>query len=34
MVFDALSMRAILYTVLTAIMLPLARLGFKKHQVA
>ena len=33
-VFDALSMRAILYTVLTAIMLPLARRGFKKHQVA
>ena len=34
MVFDALSMRAILYAILTAIMLPLARLGFKKHQVA
>lgn len=34
MVFDALSIRAILYAVLTAIMLPFARLGFKKHQVA
>lgn len=33
-VIDAFTMRAILYTVLTAIMLPLARLGFKKHQVA
>lgn len=33
MVFDALSVRAILYAVLTAIMLPLAKLGFKKHQV-
>ena len=31
---DALSMRAILYAILTAVMLPLARLGFKKHQVA
>lgn len=34
MVFDVLSIRAILYAVLTAIMLPLARLSFKKHQVA
>lgn len=34
MVFDALSIRAILYAVLTAVMLPLARLSFKKHQVA
>lgn len=34
MVFDVLSIRAILYAVLTAVMLPLARLGFKKHQVA
>lgn len=34
MIFDALSIRAILYAVLTAVMLPLARLGFKKHQVA
>lgn len=33
LVLDALSMRAILYTILTAIMLPLARLGFKNHQV-
>lgn len=33
-VIDAFTMRAILYAVLTAIMLPLARLGFKKHQVA
>lgn len=33
-VFDVLSIRAILYAVLTAVMLPLARLGFKKHQVA
>lgn len=34
MVFDVLSIRAILYAVLTAVMLPIARLGFKKHQVA
>jgi len=34
MVFDVLTVRAVLYTVLTVIMLPLARLGFKKHQVA
>lgn len=34
LVLDALSMRAILYAILTAVMLPLARLGFKKHQVA
>lgn len=33
-VIDAFTMRAILYAVLTAITLPLARLGFKKHQVA
>lgn len=33
MVFNVLSIRAILYAVLTAIMLPLAKLGFKKHQV-
>ena len=31
-VADAFTMRAILYTVLTVIMLPLARLGFQKHQ--
>lgn len=34
LVLDAFTTRAILYAVLTAIMLPLARLGFKKHQVA
>ena len=34
LVLDALTVRAILYVVLTVIMLPLARLGFKKHQVA
>lgn len=33
-VLDGFSMRVILYTALTGIMLPLARLGFKKHQVA
>lgn len=33
-VLDAFTIRAILYAVLTAVMLPLARLGFKKHQVA
>ncbi len=34
LVLDALTIRAILYAFLTVIMLPLARLGFKKHQVA
>lgn len=34
LVLDAFTIRAILYAVLTAVMLPLARLGFKKHQVA
>lgn len=34
LVLDAFTMRAILYTVLTAVLLPLARLNFKKHQVA
>lgn len=34
LVLDALSVRAILYAVLTVILLPLAKLGFKKHQVA
>jgi len=34
LVLDLLSVRAILYAVLTAILLPLARLGFKKHQVS
>lgn len=34
LVLDAFSVRAILYAILTVIMLPLARLGFKKHQVA
>lgn len=33
-VCDALSARAILYSVLTVMMLPLVRLGFKKHQVS
>lgn len=33
-VLDTLTVRAILYVFLTVIMLPLARLGFKKHQVA
>ena len=34
LVLDVILVRAILYALLTAIMLPLARLGFKKHQVA
>lgn len=34
LVLDAITVRAILYALLIAIMLPLARLGFKKHQVA
>lgn len=34
LVLDAFTMRVILYALLTAVMLPLARLGFKKHQVA
>ena len=33
-ILDAFTMRAILYAVLTAVMLPLAGLGFKKHQVS
>lgn len=33
-VFDAFTMRAIVYAVLAIILLPLARIGFKKHQVA
>lgn len=33
-VLDAFTVRAILYALLTAVMLPLARLGFKKHQVS
>lgn len=33
-VLDVLSVRTILYAVLTVILLPLAKLGFKKHQVA
>lgn len=33
LVLDALSVKGILYTALMAIMLPFARLGFKKHQV-
>ncbi len=34
LVFDIFTMRAILYAVLTMIMLSLAKLSFKKHQVA
>lgn len=34
LVLDVWTVRAILYAVLTAVMLPLARLGFKNHQVA
>lgn len=34
LVLDTLTIRAILYVFLTVIMLPLARLGFKNHQVA
>ena len=34
LVLNTLTIRAILYFLLAIIMLPLARLGFKKHQVA
>ena len=34
LVLDVFTMRAILYALFTAVILPLARLGFKKHQVA
>lgn len=34
LVLDAFAMRAILYALLSAILLPLARLTFRKHQVA
>ncbi len=34
LVLDALTVRAVLYVLLSAIMMPLARLGFKRHQVA
>lgn len=33
-ILDAFAMRAFVYAVLTLILLPLARIGFKKHQVA
>ena len=33
-VLDAFYVRAILYAALAVIMLPLAKLGFKKHQVS
>lgn len=33
-VLDTLTARAVLYALLTVIMLPLARIGFKKHQAA
>lgn len=32
-VFNVFSVRAVLYVVLILIMLPFAKLGFKKHQV-
>ena len=34
LVLDVFSVRAILYTLLTVVILPFARLGFKKHQVS
>lgn len=34
LVLDALTVRAVLYVLLSAIMMPLARLGFKRHQAA
>ncbi len=34
LVLDTFTVRAILYALLTVVMLPLARLGFKKHQVS
>ena len=34
MVLDVITVRAVFYAILTVIMLTLARLGFKKHQVA
>lgn len=34
LVLDVLSMRTILYAVMTAVMLPFAKLGFQKHQAA
>ncbi len=34
LIMDAFTVRAVLYAVLTVIMLPLAKLGFKKHQVS
>ena len=33
-VMDALAVRAIMYTILTAVFIPLSGLGFKKHQVS
>lgn len=33
-VMDALAARAIMYTILTAVFIPLSRLGFKKHQIS
>lgn len=33
-VMDALAVRAIMYTILTAVFIPLSRVGFKKHQVS
>ena len=34
LVLDALSVRAVIYAVLTLIAIPFARMGFKKHQVS
>ena len=33
-VMDALAVRAIMYTILTVVFIPLSRIGFKKHQVS
>lgn len=33
-VLDVLAVRAVVYTILTAVCIPFARLGFKKHQVS
>lgn len=34
LVLDAFTMRAVMYVILALILLPLARIGFKKHQVS
>ena len=33
-ILDTFTMRGLVYAILTLILLPLARIGFKKHQVA